>query len=92
MVKRIPEEFVLRTEWFTPAEVLQQATSKSGELLDMSGPRNLYGKVGVIKKGALADLLLINGNPLEDISILTRPGQSLALIMKGGVIYKDALN
>jgi imidazolonepropionase-like amidohydrolase len=92
MVKRIPEEFVLRTEWFTPAEVLQQATSKSGALLDMSGPRNLYGKVGVIEKGALADLLLINGNPLEDISILTKPDETLALIMKGGVIYKDALN
>jgi imidazolonepropionase-like amidohydrolase len=40
----------------------------------------------------LADLLLINGNPLEDISILTKPDESLALIMKDGKIYKNTIN
>jgi imidazolonepropionase-like amidohydrolase len=49
----------------------------------MSGPKNPYpGKLGVIEEGAFADLLLVNGNPLEDISILTKPDESLALIMK----------
>lgn len=89
---RINEEFVFRTKWFEPAEVLRQATSSSAELLALSGPRNPYpGKLGVIEEGAYADLLLINGNPLEDISILTKPDENLALIMKDGKTYKNTL-
>jgi imidazolonepropionase-like amidohydrolase len=89
---RINEEFVFRTKWFTPAEVLRQATSSSAELLALSGPRNPYpGKLGVIEEGAYADILLINGNPLEDISILTKSEENLALIMKDGVIYKNTI-
>jgi imidazolonepropionase-like amidohydrolase len=92
MLRRINEEFVHRTKWFTPAEILAQATSKGGELLTMSGPKNPYpGRLGVIEVGAYADLLLINGNPLEDISILTNPEENLALIMKDGEIYKQNL-
>lgn len=86
---RINQEFVHRTKWFTPAEILRQATSNSAELLALSGPRNPYpGKLGVIEEGAYADLLLINGDPLKDISILTKPDENLALIMKDGTIYK----
>lgn len=85
-------EFVERTKWFTPAEILAQATSLSGELLQLSGKRNPYpGPIGVVKEGAHADLLLINGNPLEDISILTKPHENLDLIMKGGKIFKNKL-
>ncbi|MFK7915251.1 MAG: amidohydrolase family protein [Pseudomonadales bacterium] len=87
----INDEFAFRAQWFTPIEILRQATSKAGELLELSGKRNPYGKVGVIAEGAMADLLLINGNPLEDISILTAPETSLALIVKDGVIYKNRL-
>jgi imidazolonepropionase-like amidohydrolase len=87
------EEFVHRTKWFSNAEILKQATAINGEALALSGPRNPYpGKLGVIEEGALADLLLINGNPLEDISILTKPEESLALIMKDGKIYKNTIN
>jgi imidazolonepropionase-like amidohydrolase len=86
-------EFVERTKWFTPAEVLKQATSLSGELLQLSGERSPYpGKIGVIEEGAHADLLLINGNPLEDISILRDHENTLALIMKAGKIYKNTVN
>lgn len=89
-VQRINDEFKDRAKWFTPAEVLRQATSNTAELLAMSGPRNPYpGKLGVIEEGAYADLLLINGNPREDISILTKPEENLALIMKDGKIYKN---
>lgn len=85
-------EFILRTEWFSNAEILKQATSVNAEVLELTGPRNPYpGKLGVIEEGAYADLLLINGNPLEDISILANPEQALALIMKDGKIYKNAL-
>jgi imidazolonepropionase-like amidohydrolase len=85
-------EFTLRRKWFSPAEILKQATSVNGEILALSGPRNPYpGKLGVIEVGALADLLVIDGDPLEDISILTRPDESLVLIMKDGKIYKNSL-
>ncbi len=92
MLKRVGEEFVHRVKWFTEAEVLRQATSNSAQLLALSGPRNPYGKIGVIEEGALADLLLINGDPLEDIRILARPEKSLALIMKDGKIYKNTIS
>jgi len=83
---------VERTKWFTPAEVLVQATSLSGELLQLSGARSPYpGVVGKIEEGAHADLLLIDGNPLEDISILRNPHEVLDLIMKGGAIFKNEL-
>ena len=89
---RMNQEFVYRTKWFTPAEVLRQATSTNAELMAMSGKRNPYpGKLGVIEEGAYADLLLINGDPLKDISILTKPEENLALIMKDGKIYKNTI-
>lgn len=93
MLNRINEEFVHRTKWFSPAEILRQATSSSAEMLAMSGPRNPYpGKLGVIEEGALADILLINGNPLKDISILTKPKENLVLIMKDGKIFKNTID
>jgi imidazolonepropionase-like amidohydrolase len=85
-------ELELRTKWFTPVEVLRQATSKGGELVALSGPRNPYpGKLGVIEEGAYADLLLVDGNPLEDITVLTRSDQNLVLIMKDGKVFKNTL-
>lgn len=78
--------------WYTPGEVLITATSTNAELLAMSGPRNPYpGRVGVIEPGALADLLLVNGNPIADIKILEDSGTNLVLIMKDGKIYKNTL-
>lgn len=92
-VDNISEEFNFRAEWFSPLQILRQATSKGGELLAMSGPLNPYpeGKLGVIEEGAHADLLLVDGNPLEDISVMATPEETYDLIMKGGVIYKDAM-
>jgi imidazolonepropionase-like amidohydrolase len=91
-LERINEEFTYRAKWFTPEETLRQATSESAELLALSGPRNPYpGKLGVIDEGVYADLLLVNGDPLKDISILTKPGESLALIMKDGKIWKNTI-
>jgi imidazolonepropionase-like amidohydrolase len=60
--------------------------------LTLSGPRNPYpGKLGVIAEGALADLLVIDGNPLENIRILEDPDKSLKIIMKDGKLYKNTL-
>ena len=80
------------TRWYDNGEILRMATSGNAELLALSGPRNPYpGKLGVIEAGALADLLVIDGDPLADIQLLARPEQSLAVIMKGGRIYKNTL-
>jgi imidazolonepropionase-like amidohydrolase len=80
------------TRWFTPAEALAMATSTNGELFRLSGPRNPYpGKIGVVEEGALADLLLVDGNPLENIKLIAEPAKNFLVIMKDGTIYKNTL-
>ena len=88
-----PLEWVARSKYFTASEIMIQATSIGAELIELSGARNRYreGPLGIIKEGAYADLVLIDGNPLEDVTILSRPEQSLRLIMKDGVVYKNTL-
>jgi imidazolonepropionase-like amidohydrolase len=79
--------------WYEPWEVLKMATHDNQELFAMSGPRNPYpGKLGVVEEGALADLLLVDGDPLADITVLENPEQNLLVIMKDGQIYKNALS
>jgi imidazolonepropionase-like amidohydrolase len=78
--------------WYTPAEALKMATGDNGELLALSGLANPYpGKLGVIEQGALADLVLVDGNPLENIKLIEDPGKSFLVIMKDGTIYKNTL-
>ncbi|MCD0503173.1 metal-dependent hydrolase family protein [Bordetella petrii] len=78
--------------WFSNAQVLQMATSTNAELLALSGQRNPYpARLGVLEAGAYADLLVVDGNPLEDLAVLTRPEQNLRLIMKDGRVYKNLL-
>jgi imidazolonepropionase-like amidohydrolase len=77
-------------QWYTPAEALKMATADNAELLALSGPRNPYpGKLGVVEEGALADLLLVDGDPLADIGLLEDPARNLLVIMKDGKIYKN---
>ncbi|BAU66020.1 hypothetical protein STA3757_34210 [Stanieria sp. NIES-3757] len=79
--------------WYTPPQVLKMATSTNAELLALSGPRNPYsGKLGVVVEGALADLLLVNGNPLDNIQLIENPDQNFLVIMKDGKVYKNLLN
>lgn len=79
--------------WYTPFEILKMATSTNAQLLAMSGPRNPYpNKLGVIEEGAYADLLLVDGNPLQNIKLLEDADKNLLIIMKDGVIYKNTLN
>jgi len=76
--------------WYSPVEILKMATSVNGELFALSGPRNPYpGKLGVLEEGALADLLLVDGNPLEDIGLITNPEENFIVIMKDGKICKS---
>jgi imidazolonepropionase-like amidohydrolase len=81
------------TRWYTPAEALIMATSTNAELLSLSGLRNPYpGKLGVVEEGALADLLLVDGNPLENLNLVGDTAKNFNLIMKDGKIYKNAVN
>ena len=78
-------------EWFTPYEILKMTTGNATELLQLSGPRNPYpGVIGRVEEGALADLLLVDGDPLEDLGAVT-DRDNLKIIMKDGKIYKNTL-
>jgi imidazolonepropionase-like amidohydrolase len=77
------------TRWYTPAEVLTLATSTNAELLALSGPRNPYpGVLGRVEEGAVADLLLVDGDPLTDINLLADPDTYLKAIIKDGAVVK----
>jgi len=82
------------TRWYTPFEILKMATSTNAELLRLSGKRDPYqkGKLGEISEGAYADLILIDGNPLNNIKLMEDPQSNFLLIMKDGVIYKNILS
>jgi imidazolonepropionase-like amidohydrolase len=87
-------------------EVLKQMTSTAGEMLMLSGPRNPYkaGKLGVVEKGAYADLILVDGNPLEDITVIGGTDKwfdadpeyklipSIHIVMKDGKIYRNEID
>jgi imidazolonepropionase-like amidohydrolase len=80
------------TRWFTSSEALRMATSINGELLALSGLRSPYeGKLGVVEEGALADLLLVEGDPIANIRVIEDPERNFMIIMKDGVIYKNGL-
>jgi len=79
--------------WFTPYEILKMCTSTNGELVKMCGPRDPYpGELGVVKEGALADLILVNGNPLENLDLVADPDKNFVVIIKDGKIYKNTVN
>jgi imidazolonepropionase-like amidohydrolase len=81
------------TRWYTAPEILKMATATNAELLGLSGPRNPYpGKLGVLEEGALADLLLVDGNPIENVQLVENPAKNFLIIMKDGKIYKNTLN
>jgi imidazolonepropionase-like amidohydrolase len=79
-------EFLLRRELTGALDVLKSATSVNAALL------NQTGELGVIAPRARADLLVIDGNPLTDISLLERSAQSIQLIMKDGALVKNSLD
>jgi imidazolonepropionase-like amidohydrolase len=93
MVDTILYEFEMRSKFFTPLEMLKQATSTNAELLRFSNSRDPYraAPLGVVKEGAWADMLIYDGNPLENIDFVTKPEEHLKVIIKGGKVYKNEL-
>ena len=79
-------------KWFTPAETLTMATGTNAELLAMSGKRSPYeGELGVVQEGAMADLLLVDGDPLANLELVADPERNFTVIMKDGRVYKNTL-
>jgi imidazolonepropionase-like amidohydrolase len=84
--------YILRLRpWFTPAEILKLVTHDNAQLLALSGLRSPYqGKLGVVEEGALADLILVDGDPLANLELIADPAANFAVIMKDGRVYKNA--
>jgi len=80
------EEFTLRARVLSPAEIIRSATTIGARVVRMEG------KLGCLKVGAFADLLVVDGNPLKDLALLGDQGKHLSLIMKAGHFYKNRLN
>ena len=93
MVDTVLYEFEMRSKFFTPIEMLKQATSTNAELLRFSNSRDPYraAPLGVVKEGAWADVLIYDANPLEDIMVVTTPKEHLKVIIKDGKVYKNTL-
>ncbi len=89
-LNREQNAYILRLKpWFTPAEILKLVTHDNAQLLALSGPRSPYpGTLGVVKVGALADLILVDGDPLANIDLVADPDANFSVIMKDGAFVK----
>lgn len=79
------EEFTIRAQVQPAIDVIRAATTTAARLVSMEG------KIGVVAPDAYADLIIVDGDPLENISVLTNPDRYLSLVMKNGVVYRDQL-
>ena len=79
-------EFTLRREVVSPIEIIRSATTVAAQIL------RLEGQVGTLEAGAYADLLLVDGDPLKDLTLLEGQGKHLPVIMKAGKFHKCELH
>ena len=85
-------ELAKMLKWYSAPQLLRMATGTNADLLKLSGPREPYpGKLGVVEEGALADLLLVDGDPLTNIKLVENPAKNFVVIMKDGKIFKNLL-
>jgi len=90
IIDRVIDDVVVKQKYFSAIEVLRMHTSIAGELLALSGPKNPYieARIGVLEPGAWADLLLVQGELLEDLNVLL-DADNVRLIVKNGQVYKS---
>ena len=93
MIPLTAQDMVVRKRWFSDLEILKQNTSNAAKWLTKSGPKNPYkeGPLGVIEVGAYADMILVEGNPLEDVSVLADYDNTIKVVIKDGEIYQNTL-
>jgi imidazolonepropionase-like amidohydrolase len=82
---RQSSEFELRARVLPTIDILRSATAVNAELVCQEG------KLGCVKEGAFADLLVVDGNPLKDISVLGGNGEKLSVVMNAGKLHKNTL-
>ncbi len=89
----VPQDLVVRKRWFSDVEILRQNTSNAGRWLAKSGTKNPYreGPLGVVEVGAYADMILVEGDPLEDVAVLADYDNNIKVVIKDGEIFKNAL-
>ncbi|MGX9352886.1 amidohydrolase family protein [Shimia sp. W99] len=94
LAKRQGAQLAKLQNWFTPYEALKMATCDNAELLKLGEKLTPYplGPLGVIEEGAYADMILVAGNPLENLDLVADPEANFDVIMKDGVVYKNTLN
>ena len=93
LASRLRAQLATLVRWYTPAEVLKMATADNAELLALSGLRSPYqGTLGVVEQGVLADLLLVDGDPIANIKLIEDPAKNFVVIMKDGKVYKNLLS
>jgi imidazolonepropionase-like amidohydrolase len=80
------QEFTIRAQVVSPIEIIRSATTIGAQLLRMEG------KLGCLKPGAFADLIVVNGNPLKNLALFQEQGKHLSAIVKGGRFHKNTLN
>jgi len=79
-------EFTIRKQVFSPLEIQRQVTSVNAEILMQKD------LLGCVKPGAHADLLVVDGDPLKDIELLSASGKNLRLIMRAGELVRNDLH
>jgi imidazolonepropionase-like amidohydrolase len=79
-------EFLIRSEVLSPIEIIRQATTVGAKIVRQEG------KIGTLKAGAFADLILIDGDPLKNLGLFQEQGKHIPVIMKGGQFHKNKLN
>jgi imidazolonepropionase-like amidohydrolase len=89
----VPQDMIVRKRWFSDVEILRQNTSNAAKWLAKSGPKNPYkdGPLGVIQEGAYADMILVEGNPVTDMTVLGDYDNNIRIVIKDGKIFKNTL-
>ena len=89
----VPQDLVVRKRWFSDVEILRQNTSNAGRWLAKSGTKNPYreGPLGVLEVGAYADMILVEGNPLEDVTVFVDYDSNIKVVVKDGEIFVNKL-
>jgi imidazolonepropionase-like amidohydrolase len=93
IIPLVPQDMIVRKRWFSDVEILRQNTSYAAKWLAKSGPKNPYkdGPLGVIQEGAYADMILVEGNPVNDMTVLGDYDRNIPIVIKDGKIFKNTL-
>jgi len=93
LIPQATQNLVTLERWFTPLQVLKMGTSNAGKWLMKTGPKNPWkeAQLGTLLEGSYADVILVNGNPLEGVSVLADYDNNIPFVMGNGRIYKNKL-